>query len=35
MLEVFFQSGVKDGLSMSFPLDEAATYSIELKDEKG
>lgn len=35
MLDVFFHSGVKDGLSMSLPLDEVVTYSIELKDENG
>ena len=35
MLEVFFRSGVKDGLSMSLPLDKVATYSIDLKDENG
>ena len=35
MLDVFFRSGVKDGLSMVLPLDEVATYSIELKDENG
>ena len=35
MLDVFFRSGVKDGLSMVLPLDEVATYSIELKDESG
>lgn len=35
MLDVFFRSGVKDGLSMALPLDGVATYSIELKDENG
>lgn len=35
MLDVFFRSGVKDGLSMVLPLDRVATYSIELKDESG
>lgn len=35
MLDVFFRSGVKDGLSMVLPLDGVATYSIELKDENG
>lgn len=34
-LGVFFRSGVKDGLSMNFPLDTAVTYSIELRDESG
>lgn len=35
MLDVFFSSGVEDGLSLDLPLDKVATYSIELRDESG
>lgn len=35
MLDTFFHSGVKDGLSMTLPIDKVAAYSIELRDENG
>ena len=35
MLDVFFRSGVKGGVTMFLPLEGVASYSIELKDEIG